>query len=150
MTEQWQHQLRIYLTEPWRSLRGAIARDPALAGLNGVLQRHDATPVSQFDAFESYVRQAEQEGTEKFPLYKWTKATLEDPAKRAKHIRAFALHVAGHEVYARDAADALEADLQPLLGCGVIERISRHDTNPANNLSVPPNFDREIKIVLTN
>jgi hypothetical protein len=70
----------------------------------------------QFDAFASYVVEAEEEGSENFPLYKWTKAIVEDPAKRAKHIKTFAMHVSGKEVYPKAAADALEADLQPLLG----------------------------------
>jgi hypothetical protein len=47
--------------------------------------------VSQFDAFQNYVAEAEKEGPERFPLYKWTKATIEDPTKRAKHIKTFAL-----------------------------------------------------------
>jgi hypothetical protein len=40
-------------------------------------------------------------------------------------------------VYGREAADALEADLRGLVGGGVVTRISRHDTNPANNIPVP-------------
>jgi hypothetical protein len=35
----------------------------------------------------------------------------------------------GREVYSKDEADALETDLQPLVG-GVITRISKHDSNP--------------------
>ena len=39
------------------------------------------------------------------------------------------------EVYAKEIADALEADLQPLATSGLVTRISKYDTNPANNLS---------------
>jgi hypothetical protein len=60
------------------------------------------------------------------------------PAKRAKHIKTFALHVSGNEVYAKEVADALEADLQSLVGGALVTRMSKHDTNPANNLQVPP------------
>ena len=114
--------------------------DPLLQPMMNVLNRHHAAAVSQFDAFQNYVAEAEKEGIEKFPLYKWTKATVDDPVKRAKHSKSFALHVSGHEIYAKEVADSLEADLQPLVGGGVVERMSRHDTNPANNLQVPPEY----------
>jgi len=95
---------------------------------------------SQLDAFTQYVTEAEKEGSEKFPLYKWTKATLEDPEKRAKHSKSFTLHIRGHEVYPKDSADALAADLQPLVGGPIVTRLTRHDTNPANNLPIPPEY----------
>jgi hypothetical protein len=97
--------------------------------------------VSQLAAFEAYVVEAEREGPEGYPLYRWTKATLQDPAKRVKHMKAFALHVAGQEVYYPEGtADALEAALQPLLGGGLVSRLSRHDTNPANNPPIPAEY----------
>jgi hypothetical protein len=40
-------------------------------------------------------------------------------------------------VYAKEIADALEADLQPLATSGLITRISKYDTNPANNPQSP-------------
>jgi len=40
-------------------------------------------------------------------------------------------------VYAKEIADALEADLQPLAISGLITRISKYDTNPANNPQSP-------------
>ena len=138
MSEQWHYQLRIYLAD---DLADAARRDrnhPALRPLTDILHRHHATLVSQFDAFENYVAEAEKAGPENFPLYKWTKATVQDPAKRAKHIKTFALHVSGSEVYPKQAADALETDLQPLLGGELVTRMSKHDTNPANNPQVPP------------
>ena len=36
-----------------------------------------------------------------------------------------------------EIADALEADLQPLASSGLIARISKYDTNPANNPQPP-------------
>ena len=140
MTDAWQYQLRVYLPEGLASVARGDGDDPALRPLADVLARHHASLVSQFDAFTSYVVQAEAEGAENFPLYQWTKATLEDPVKRAKHIQAFAIRVSGEEVYGKAEADALEADLQPLLGAGLVTRMSRHDTNPANNLPVPPQY----------
>jgi hypothetical protein len=69
-----------------------------------------------------------------------TKATIEGPVKKAKHIKAFAIHVEGREVYTKEEADALEADLQPLVDGGSIARLSRHDTNPASNPQPPERF----------
>ncbi len=96
--------------------------------------------MSQLDAFQDYVAEAEREGSEDFPLYRWTRATINDPAKRRKHKEAFAQRVAGEEVYAMETADALEAALRPLVGSGLVERVSRHDTDPPNNLAVPAEY----------
>lgn len=137
MSEQWRYQLRVYLDDEWAKVARSDPDHSALKPLTDVLNRHQATLISQLDAFEGYVADAEREGPENFPLYKWTKATLEDPVKRAKHGQSFALRVSGNEVYAKAAADALEADLQPLIGGELVTRMSRHDTNPANNLQVP-------------
>jgi len=137
MNEPWQYQLRVYLTDALAEVARADPRAAALGPLTDVLDRHQARMVSQFDAFSDYVAEAEAQGTENFPLYNWTKATLDDPAKRAKHIATFAVRVGGEEVYPRAAADALEADLRALVGGGVVARMSRHDTNPGNNLPVP-------------
>jgi len=140
MSEQWQHQLRIYLSDELAEVARRDRDNPALKPLTDVLKQHQAALVSQFDAFENYVAEAEKEGPEGYPLYKWTKATVDNPAQRAKHIKTFALHVSGNEVYAKEAADALEADLQPLGGGGLVMRMSKHDTNPANNLQVPAEY----------
>ncbi|MGE5368276.1 MAG: hypothetical protein ACM3PD_01560, partial [Chloroflexota bacterium] len=72
-----------------------------------------------------------------FPLYRWTKATIENPEKRRKHLKAFAIVVSGEIVYAKSIADALAADLEPLAGKGPITGLSRHDTNPENNIRAP-------------
>jgi hypothetical protein len=81
-------------------------RDPALAPLFDVLTRHRAVPKCQFDAFSEYVATAEEQGVENFPLYRWTKATIEDPAKREKYLKSFTLFVDDREVLDRGAGDA--------------------------------------------
>jgi hypothetical protein len=50
-----------------------------------------------------------------------------------------ALYVDGKAVYAKPLADALEAELKPLVG-GMIARLSKHDTNPANSPQIPPQY----------
>jgi hypothetical protein len=140
MSDQWQYQLRIYLTD---QLAEVARRDPAASALGllpRVLEKHSATMKCQLDAFAEYVAEAEAHGIAGYPLYEWTKATIEDPAKRAKHLRSFALHVGGEAVYPKQEADALEADLLPVVDGTSILRISRHDTNPANNSQVPERY----------
>jgi hypothetical protein len=105
-----------------------------------VLRSHGASLVNQLDAFEGYLAHAEKDGVEKFPLYHWTKAVVEDPDKRKKHLRSFTLHVADQEVYAKEIADALEAALQPLVGGDLITALSKHDTNPKNNPQMPAEY----------
>jgi hypothetical protein len=140
MTDQWQHQVRLYLTDELAEIARRSPDDPALAPLPEVLAKHHAAIKCQFDAFADYVAEAEAQGIDGYPLYAWTKATIEDPAKKAKHIKSFAIQVNGREVYTKGAADALEADLQPLVDGTRITRLSRHDTNPASNPQPPERF----------
>jgi hypothetical protein len=140
MSEQWQYQLRLYLADEFAEAARCDAGTPVLGPLHRILEKHDATMKCQLDAFTNYVVQAEADGVESYPLYEWTKATIEDPVKKAKHLRSFALHVKGQEVYPKKDADALEADLQPLVDGTRITRLSRHDTNPANNPQMPERF----------
>ncbi len=137
MSDEWQYQLRIYLPDELVEVARRDPTNPALSPLPEILARHHATMLCQFDAFAGYVAEAERHGIEGYPLYAWTKATIEDPAKRAKHLKSFALHVKGREVYPEAEADPLEADLRPLVGGQPIERLSKRDTNPAHNPQPP-------------
>ena len=139
MSEQWHYQLRVYLDDELAET--AYAGDhSALQPLMTILSTHNATLVSQFRAFEEYVLEAEKGRIDEFPLYKWTKATVENPAMRARHIKAFAIRVAGDEVYGQEVADLLENDLKPLVGGELIKRMSRHNTDPVNNIPVPREY----------
>jgi hypothetical protein len=140
MADQWQYQLRIDLTDERAEVARRDPHDSALGPLAGVLAKHDATMKSQLDAFAGYVAEAERHGTESYPLYEWTKATVENPAKKAKYLKSFTLYIDGNEVYAKEKADALEADLQPLVDGELITRMSKHDTNPANNPQPPARY----------
>ena len=140
MSDQWQYQLRIYLADELAEVARRDFAALALGPLRRVLEKHSAIMKCQLDAFANYVAEAEAHGIEGYPLYAWTKATIEDPVKRAKHLRSFALHIKGEAVYPVHEADALEADLQPVVDGTSILRISRHDTNPANNPQVPERY----------
>ena len=107
MTERWQFQIRLRLAD---GLAGTARLNPAapeLAPLPELLARHDATLMCQHDAFAGYVAEAERQGTDRFPLYAWTKATIEDPAKKAKYLRSFTIHVGGTYINALHATCCL-------------------------------------------
>jgi hypothetical protein len=137
MTNDIKFQIRIELSEAQAAIARREPHSLALAPLPVILNRHYATLKCQFDAFADYVAEAEKHGAEQYPLYAWTKATIEDPAKKAKYIKSFTLYVDGEEVYAKEKADALESDLRPLADGGQILRLMRYDTNPANNPQPP-------------
>jgi hypothetical protein len=143
MTSQWQYQVRFDVSDAAtaESIRQKL-REPVLALLFEILAKHQAAPKCQFDAFAEYVAAAEEHGVEGYPLYYWTKETIENPTKREKYLKSFTVYVDGQEVYAKEIADALEADLQRIATDGSITRISKYDTNPANNPQ-PPGPPRE-------
>ena len=141
MSEPWQYQIRIYLDDALAEVaRQGDPDNPTIKQLADVLTRHRATMKCQFDAFADYVAEAEKRGPENYPLYQWTKATIANPEKKAKYLKSFTLYIDGDEVYAKGLADALERDLQPLVDGKRITRLSRHDTNPANNPQPPARY----------
>jgi hypothetical protein len=142
MSDEWQYQVRIDLADDLAEVARRDLENPALAPLPDILRRHGATMKSQFDAFAGYVAEAERRGVDNYPLYRWTKAMIENPAKKAKYLKSFTLYVDGGEVYGKDKADALEADLRPLVGGKVVTRLAKHDTNPANNPQPPARYRR--------
>lgn len=139
MAPQLQYQVRFDVNDSViaESIRRKV-QEPALTRLLDILARHRAVPKSQFDAFSEYVAAAEERGIEGYPLYQWTKATIQNPTKKEKYLKSFTLYVEDQEVYAKEIADSLESDLQPLATSGLITRISKYDTNPENNPQPPP------------
>ena len=137
MSKQWEYQIRIYLGDELAEVARHDPDNPLLKPLADILAKHNATMKCQFDAFADCVAEAEKHGTDKYPLYEWTKATIENPAKKGKYIKSFTLYVDGGEVYAKEKAEALESDLQPLVDGKLVVRLSKHDTNPANNPQPP-------------
>ncbi len=137
---EWQYQLRVDLADDAAAAAQAGADHPGLRSLRRILAAHDAELICQYDAFAGYCAEAEARGVEHYPLYAWTKAVIDDPAKKAKYLKSFSIHVGGAEVYARESADALEAALAPLVGAGVVTRLAKHDTDPANSPQTPEEY----------
>jgi hypothetical protein len=137
MSAQWKYQIRIDLD---REIAETARFDPGsqkLEGLSSVLAKHRAKLRCQFDLFADYVAEAERVGIEDYHLYEWTKATIEDPMKKAKYTGSFSLYVDDQEVYAKEIADTLETDLMPLVDSALIKKLSKYDSDPANNPQPP-------------
>jgi hypothetical protein len=140
MSSEWKYQIRIDIDPKYAEIARKDPNAAALKPLPEILAKHHATMKCQFDAFADYVAEAEKRGALSDPLYKWTKATIENPAKKEKYLRSFTLYADGQEVYEKEKADALEKDLQPLARGKLILRLYKHDTNPQNNPQVPAHF----------
>ena len=140
MSEEWQFQVRINLDESRSETARRDQNDPSLAPLGEILVKHNATLSCQYDAFAGYCEHAEKEGIDKYPLYQWTKDTIDNPVKKAKYLKAFTLYVDGDEVYDGEKAHPLEADLKPLLDSKLLDKLSKHDTNPDNNPQPPKKY----------
>jgi hypothetical protein len=137
MNEKWRYQIRIYLDGELAEVARVDQKNDRLKRLLDVLARYHAVLKCQFDAFAEYVDEAEKSSVGRYPLYQWTKATIGDPEKRRKYMKAFSLYAGGAEVYSKEIADAIQSDLQPLVDSGLIRRMSKHDTNPVNNPQPP-------------
>ena len=133
---QWQYQVRFDVGGSAAS-EAIRQNSPAFAQLFEILARHHAVAKCQFVAFADYVSTAEEQGIEKYPLYEWTKATIENPSKKEKYLKSFTVYVDDQEVYDGGIADALDADLQSVARSGLIGRVTKYDTNPANNPQPP-------------
>jgi hypothetical protein len=103
-----------------------------------ISKKNKLSPICTLDAFEGYVEEAEKNGVEKYPLYKWTKDTVSNPEKRLKHAKSFAFYLGVDQVYSKSIALTLFEDLLPLYKTNKeIEDLRLIDTNPKNNPQPP-------------
>jgi hypothetical protein len=137
MNDDLKFQLRLTLRDEFAQVARTDPADPSISMLANILSRHHAVMKCQFDAFADYVSEAEANGVENYHLYEWTKKTIEDPAKKAKYVKSFTLYVGGEEVYEKDRADELEAELKPLVGGPIVAKMFKYDTDPAHNPQPP-------------
>jgi hypothetical protein len=110
--EDWDYQLRINLSKNASQKYRNYQLDSTVEELSNIIKKHDATLKCQYDAFQDYVNEAESMGVDKYHLYKWTKATIEDPLKKEKYLKSFYIYIKGEHVYNKEKADLLENDLK--------------------------------------
>ena len=140
MANDLNYQVRISLTDASAQRFKENPGSDEFVTLLSVLAKYDASLKCQFDAFSEYVQTADREGVDKYFLYQWTKDTIEDPTKKSKYLKSFTVYVLDNQVYPGDIADALEKDLNSLLGGEFILAISKYDTNPVNNPQMPEKY----------
>jgi hypothetical protein len=137
MSEHWQYQIRFKLSPENATLVHSGEIPAFFDQITRILERHNASAICQYNAFAGYVAEAEKYGVDEYPLYKWTKATIENSEKKAKHLTSFAVYVKDAQVYSKDQAEAIENDLRQFLISGELVDLTKHDSNPQNNPQPP-------------
>tara|TARA_Y100000589_G_C27129723_1_gene620059 strand:+ start:1068 stop:1505 length:438 start_codon:yes stop_codon:yes gene_type:complete len=110
-----------------------------LPKLGNVLLKHNAILICQYDAFKGFVDECEQNNNIDFPLYKWTKYTINQKKKKEKYLKSFTIYIEHNQLYSKDKADRLEAELKSL-NCEYILKISKYDSNPKNSPQPPKKY----------
>ena len=105
--------------------------------IKSLARKHGTTIVCTYDAFVDYCREAESNSVEDYPLYAWTKQTIENPEKKQKHLKSFAFYRNNDQVYERALAETIYSELLPLADNGTIDEVKLIDSNPANNPQPP-------------
>ena len=105
--------------------------------IKSLARKHGTTLVCTYDAFVDYCREAESNSVEDYPLYAWTKQTIENPEKKQKHLKSFAFYRNNDQVYERALAETIYSQLLPLADNGTIDEVKLIDSNPANNPQPP-------------
>ncbi len=135
--EQWLYQVRIRVNQEISEKLRKKEKKGTSKEIFNIAKEFSTTPVCTFDAFYEYCKEAEELGIEKYPLYHWTKKTIEDPKKKIKHSKSFAFYTSNDQVYEKSLAQALYNKLKPLLDQGFIEELRLIDSNPKNNPQPP-------------
>ena len=134
----WQYQVRIRTSE--RLSQTLRNKDTSCLAdkLRAISRSHGMKIVNTFDAFKEYCDEAEENGIEEYSLYDWTKSTIEDPERKAKHLKGFAFYKGkADQIYEKKLAESLVASLEELGLSEDLLEIKLIDSNPANNPQPP-------------
>tara|TARA_B110000467_G_scaffold149251_1_gene155745 strand:+ start:1318 stop:1746 length:429 start_codon:yes stop_codon:yes gene_type:complete len=142
MNNEWLYQVRVYFSLNFVNLYNSNKSSDLKTKLLQILQKNNADLLSQYDGFMGYVLEAEKNGIDNYPLYQWTKDSLENSGKTEKYRTSYTIYVNNEEVYSKEEADNLEKDLKLIIDKVSILRISKHDTNPANNPQPPSKYSK--------
>ena len=138
MSEDWLYQVRIKVQkEIAEAIRFNYVNEIA-EKIVTIAKKHKTSLVCTLDAFTGYVKEAEKNGVDGYPLYVWTKRTIENKEKVKKHSEAFAFYYKEEQVYSKKIAEKLHNDLLVLYDVGEIKELRLIDTNPDNNPQPPP------------
>ena len=133
----WLYQVRIRVSENLsKSLRSGNHTELA-KNLDKISSEHGMSLVCTYDAFKGYCDEAEENGIHAYALYEWTKSTIENPEKKAKHLKSFAFYRGFEQIYEKELALSLEENLEKLGISDELLEIKVIDSNPANNPQPP-------------
>tara|TARA_Y100001968_G_C19216222_1_gene647335 strand:+ start:406 stop:819 length:414 start_codon:yes stop_codon:yes gene_type:complete len=133
----WLYQVRIRVSDNLsESLRSGNHTDLAQK-LDKISNDHGMSLVCTYDAFKGYCDEAEENGIHEYALYEWTKSTIENPDKKAKHLKSFAFYRGFEQIYEKELALSLEENLEKLGISDELLEIKVIDSNPANNPQPP-------------
>ena len=133
----WLYQVRIRVSDNLsESLRSGNHTDLAQK-LDKISNDHGMSLVCTYDAFKGYCDEAEENGIHEYALYEWTKSTIENPDKKAKHLKSFAFYRGFEQIYEKELALSLEENLEKLGISEELLEIRVIDSNPANNPQAP-------------
>jgi len=134
---EWLYQVRITLNQSFADdLRSGRNLDLSKE-INKIAKNHKTRPVCTLDGFLDYVKEAERNDIEEYPLYHWTKSVVDNPQKKIKHSKSFAFYFGDEQIYEKKRAQSLYNDLLELNDENKIEEIKIIDSNPRNNPQPP-------------
>ena len=137
MSEDWLYQIRIRVNDEMSTHLRKNKPSGLARQIKSLARKHGTTLVCTYDAFVDYCREAESNSVEDYPLYAWTKQTIENPEKKQKHLKSFAFYRDDDQVYEKALAETIYSELLPLADNGTIDEVKLIDSNPANNPQPP-------------
>ena len=136
-SNEWLYQVRIKLNQSFADDLRSDSNLNLSKEINKIARNHRTRPVCTLDGFLDYVKEAEKNDIEEYPLYHWTKSVVDDPQKKIKHSKSFAFYFGDEQIYEKQRAQSLYNDLLELNDENKIEEIKIIDSNPRNNPQPP-------------
>ena len=136
-SNEWLYQVRIRLNQSFADDLRSDSNLDLSKEINKIAGNHKTRPVCTLDGFLDYVKEAEKNDIEEYPLYHWTKSVVDDPQKKIKHSKSFAFYFGDEQIYEKQRAQSLYNDLLELNDENKIEEIKIIDSNPRNNPQPP-------------
>ncbi len=133
----WLYQIRIKVSEKLSEDLRSVNDLRLSKEINKIASENNSRLVCTFDAFAEYCEEAEREGIEHYELYHWTRSTIDNPEKKAKHLKSFAFYEGDNQIYSKELARSIERRLKDLDSGNDIIEINMIDSNPANNPQPP-------------
>ena len=133
---EWLYQIRIKVSENISNDLRDMCQLNLSKKLKQIAKTHQMALVCTYDAFVAYCVEAEQNGIDGYGLYHWTKATIEDPLKKAKHLKSFAFYLGEDQIYPKELASSVQNQLEEI-NDKELQEINLIDSNPANNPQPP-------------